>query len=148
LSDCIEGEAREVAQMHAGIAQSVARYGEPLHAPAVLLSSGETKVTFGVATPGRGGRNTEFLLALGLALQGASHIAAIACDTDGVDGSEDNAGAVWLPDSLSRARSNSIDLRACLNRHDAYSAFAMLGDLVLSGPTHTNVNDFRAILIL
>lgn len=147
LSDRIEGEAREAAQMHAGIAQSVARYGEPLPAPAVLLSGGETKVTFGDAAPGRGGRNTEFLLALGLALQDAANIAAIACDTDGIDGSEDNAGGLWLADSLARARSRHIDLRAYLERHDAYSAFAMLGDLVTSGPTHTNVNDFRAILI-
>ncbi|MGZ5818936.1 MAG: glycerate kinase type-2 family protein, partial [Burkholderiaceae bacterium] len=148
LSDCIEGEAREVAQVHAGIAHSVARYGEPLHAPGVLLSGGETKVTFGDAVPGRGGRNAEFLLALGLALQPASAISAIACDTDGVDGTEDNAGAVWLADSLAQARSRNIDLHAYLNRHDAYSAFALLGDLVITGPTHTNVNDFRAILIL
>lgn len=148
LSDCIEGEAREVAQVHAGIAQCVAHYGEPLRAPAVLLSGGETKVTFGDVAPGRGGRNAEFLLALGLALQQAPNISAIACDTDGVDGSEDNAGAVWLPDSLVRARSKNIDLHGYLNRHDAYSAFALLGDLVMTGPTHTNVNDFRAILIL
>lgn len=148
LSDRIEGEAREVAQVHAGIAHSVACHGEPMRAPAVLLSGGETKVTFGEVMSGRGGRNAEFLLALGLALQQAPDIAAIACDTDGIDGSEDNAGAVWLPDSLVKARSKNIDLRACLNRHDAYSAFAMLGDLVMTGPTHTNVNDFRAILIL
>ncbi len=148
LSDRIEGEAREVAQVHAGIAQSVARYGEPLRAPAVLLSGGETKVTFGAVTPGRGGRNAEFLLALGLALQQAPTIAAIACDTDGIDGSEDNAGAVWLTDSLAKARSKQLDLHAYLDGHDAYSAFAMLGDLVVTGPTHTNVNDFRAILIL
>jgi hydroxypyruvate reductase len=148
LSDRIEGEAREVAQVHAGIAQSVARYGEPLRAPAVLLSGGETKVTFGDVTPGRGGRNAEFLLALGLALQGAHNIAALACDTDGVDGSEDNAGAIWLPENLNEARSKQIDLQDSLDRHDAYSAFSMLGGLVMTGPTHTNVNDFRAILIL
>lgn len=148
LSDRIEGEAREVAQVHAGVAQSVVRYGEPLRTPAVLLSGGETKVTFGEVVPGRGGRNAEFLLALGLALQGATTIAAIACDTDGVDGSEENAGAIWLADSLARARSMNIDLHACLNQHDAYNAFAQLGDLVMTGPTHTNVNDFRAILIL
>jgi len=147
LSDCMEGEAREVAQMHAGIAQSIARYGQPLSVPAVLLSGGETKVTFGNVAPGRGGRNAEFLLALGLALRGATNMSALACDTDGIDGSEDNAGAVWLPDSFERARSNRIDLRACLDGHDAYSAFAALGDLVITGPTHTNVNDFRAILI-
>ncbi|MGZ5780301.1 MAG: MOFRL family protein, partial [Burkholderiaceae bacterium] len=111
-------------------------------------SGGETKVTFGDVTPGRGGRNAEFLLALGLALQEATTISALACDTDGVDGTEDNAGAVWLSDSLTRARSKKIDLHGYLDRHDAYSAFAMLGDLVMTGPTHTNVNDFRAMLIL
>jgi glycerate 2-kinase len=147
LSDRIEGEAREVAQVHAGIAQTIARYGEPLPVPAVLLSGGETKVTFGDVTPGRGGRNAEFLLALGVALQETRNISAIACDTDGIDGSEDNAGALWLPDSLDRARSRQLDLPDSLNRHDAYSAFALLGDLVMTGPTHTNVNDFRAILI-
>lgn len=148
LSDCIEGEAREVAQMHAGIALSVARYGQPLPAPLVLLSGGETKVTFGNATPGRGGRNVEFLLALGLAVRNAPNIAAIACDTDGIDGTEDNAGALWLPESFERARRNQIDLRTYLDGHAAYSAFAALGDLVITGPTHTNVNDFRAVLIL
>ena len=147
LSDCIEGEAREVAEVHAGIALSALRYGEPLAGPAVLLSGGETKVSFGAVKPGRGGRNAEFLLALGLALRGERAIHAIACDTDGVDGSEDNAGALWLPDSAERARAAGVDLRGYLDRHDAYSAFAALGDLVVCGPTHTNVNDFRAILI-
>ncbi|MEO6353992.1 MAG: glycerate kinase [Oxalobacteraceae bacterium] len=148
LSDCIEGEAREVAVVHAGIAQSVARYGEPVRTPAVLLSGGETKVTFGAVAPGRGGRNVEFLLALGLALPDARSIHAIACDTDGIDGSEDNAGAIWTPDSAARARRSGINLADYLQRHDAYSAFSGLGDLVVTGPTHTNVNDFRAILIV
>ncbi|CDG84059.1 glycerate kinase type-2 family protein [Janthinobacterium agaricidamnosum] len=147
LGDCIEGEAREVAQMHAGIALSAQRYGQPLAGPAVILSGGETKVSFGAVTPGRGGRNTEFLLALGLALRGAPGIHAIACDTDGVDGSEDNAGALWLDDSAARARRQGVDMRGALERHDAYRAFAALGDLVACGPTHTNVNDFRAMLI-
>ncbi len=147
LSDCIEGEAREVAEVHAGIALSVLRYGEPIARPAILLSGGETKVSFGAATPGRGGRNVEFLLALGLALRGERGIAAIACDTDGVDGSEDNAGALWLEDSAERARQGGVDLRGYLERHDAYSAFAAMGDLVVCGPTQTNVNDFRAIII-
>jgi hydroxypyruvate reductase len=148
LSDCIEGEAREVAQAHAGIARSVARFGQPVHPPAVVLSGGETKVTFGANAAGRGGRNAEFLLALGLALQGAPTISAVACDTDGIDGSEDNAGAVWLPDSWGKARDKNIDLRGLLDRHDAYGAFAALDALVVTGPTHTNVNDFRAMLIL
>lgn len=147
LSDCIEGEAREVAEVHAGIALSVLRYGEPIARPAILLSGGETKVSFGAVAPGRGGRNTEFLLALGLALRGERGIAAIACDTDGVDGSEDNAGALWLADSAERARQGGVDLRGFLERHDAYSAFAAMGDLVVCGPTQTNVNDFRAIII-
>lgn len=147
LSDCIEGEAREVAEVHAGIAQSIACHGEPVRTPAILLSGGETKVTFGEITPGRGGRNVEFLLALALALRAVPSMYAIACDTDGVDGSEDNAGAIWMPDSAARARSNGIDLRDHLDRHDAYSAFSGLGDLLVTGPTHTNVNDFRAILI-
>lgn len=147
LSDCIEGEAREVAEVHAGIALSVLRYGEPIVRPAILLSGGETKVSFGAVAPGRGGRNVEFLLALGLALRGERGIAAIACDTDGVDGSEDNAGALWLADSAERARQGGVDLRGYLERHDAYGAFAAMGDLVVCGPTQTNVNDFRAIII-
>lgn len=147
LGDAIEGEAREVALMHAGMARSVLRHGLPLPVPAVLLSGGETRVSFGAAQPGRGGRNTEFLLALGLALRDENRVHALACDTDGIDGSEDNAGAIWLPDSATRARAGGVDLRACLQRHDAYTAFEALGDLVHTGPTHTNVNDFRAILI-
>lgn len=147
LSDCIEGEAREVAEMHAGMALAARRFGEPVAGPAVLLSGGETKVTFGAHQPGRGGRNTEFLLALGLALRGEPGVHALACDTDGVDGSENNAGAVWLADSEQRARVAAIDLACLLRQHDAYSAFAALDDLVVCGPTQTNVNDFRAILI-
>lgn len=147
LSDCIEAEASEAAQVHAGIAQSVRRNSAPLAPPAVLLSGGECRVSLGSAPAGRGGRNTEFLLALGLALQGEEGMAALACDTDGIDGSEDNAGAVWLPDSLQRARERGLDLPQYLARHDTHAAFAALGDLVMTGPTQTNVNDFRAILI-
>jgi hydroxypyruvate reductase len=148
LSDCIEGEARETAQVHAGIVQGVIRHGTPVKTPAVLLSGGETKVTLGAGRIGRGGRNTEFLLALGLALHEEKSVYAIACDTDGIDGSEDNAGAIWLPDSMERAHAAHLDLRDCLRRHDAYSAFAALSDLVVTGPTQTNVNDFRAILMI
>lgn len=147
LSDCIEAEAVEAAQMHAGIAQSVRRHGTPLASPAVLLSGGECRVTLGNAPAGKGGRNTEFLLALGLALREEKGMVALACDTDGIDGSEDNAGALWLPDSLQRAGEQALDLPLLLARHDAYAAFAALGDLVMTGPTRTNVNDFRAILI-
>jgi hydroxypyruvate reductase len=147
LSDCIEAEAKEAALVHAGIVQTVRCYGLPVKPPAVLLSGGECKVTLGGSGAGKGGRNTEFLLALGLALREDCKIHAIACDTDGIDGSEDNAGAIWLPDSLERARCNSLDLQQFLSRHDCYSAFALLDDLIVTGPTHTNVNDFRAILI-
>lgn len=147
LSDCIEAEAKEAALVHAGIAQSVRRHGLPLKPPAVLLSGGECRVSLGNQSPGKGGRNTEFLLALGLALDPEDRICALACDTDGIDGSEDNAGAVWLPDSLARARRLSLDMPQYLTRHDSHAAFAALDDLIVTGPTHTNVNDFRAILI-
>jgi hydroxypyruvate reductase len=146
LGDAIEGEAREVATVHAGIARSVARHGHPAKVPAVLLTGGETTVT--VRGSGRGGRNAEFLLALALALDGLSNVYAIACDTDGIDGSEDNAGAVVTPDTLTRARALGLDAKACLANNDAYGFFARLGDLVVTGPTFTNVNDFRAILVL
>jgi hydroxypyruvate reductase len=145
LGDAIEGEAREVARVLGGIALSCAAHGVPLAAPCVLLSGGETTVT--VKAAGRGGRNAEFLLGLALALDGHTRISAIACDTDGIDGSEDNAGAMVLPDTPARAVAAGIDLRARLTENDAYSVFAALGDLVVTGPTRTNVNDFRAILV-
>ncbi|MDP2822020.1 MAG: glycerate kinase [Sulfuritalea sp.] len=145
LGDAIEGEAREAARVLGGIALSCAVHGLPLAAPCVLLSGGETTVT--VRGAGRGGRNAEFLLGLALALNGHARIHAIACDTDGIDGSEDNAGALLLPDSAARAAAAGIDLRARLAENDAYSVFAALNDLVVTGPTRTNVNDFRAILI-
>ncbi|MGH6931747.1 MAG: glycerate kinase type-2 family protein [Dongiaceae bacterium] len=145
LGDSIEGEAREVALVHAGIARQVARYGQPVAAPAIILSGGETTVT--VRGKGRGGRNAEFLLALAVALDGQPGIHAIACDTDGIDGTEDNAGALLAPDSLARARARGLDPRAMLANNDGYGFFSALGDLVVTGPTRTNVNDFRAILI-
>jgi glycerate 2-kinase len=145
LGDALEGEARDAGIVHAGIARSVARHGHPVAAPAVLLSGGETTVT--VRGRGRGGRNSEFLLALAIALGGAPGIVAMACDSDGVDGSEDNAGAVAAPDSLVRAAAKGLDAKALLADNDAYRFFEALGDLVVTGPTRTNVNDFRAILI-
>ena len=152
LGDALEGESREAGRVMAGIALSCATQGQPAAAPAVLLSGGETTVSIGPAPPGRGGRNTEFLLAL--ALQVATHprgaaaeIAALACDTDGIDGTEDAAGAIVLPDTLARARALGLDARAVLDAHDSYSLFSALGDLVHTGPTLTNVNDFRAVLI-
>ena len=145
LGDSIEGEAREVARVHAGIARQVLRHGQPVAPPAVLLSGGETTVT--VRGRGRGGRNAEFLLALAVALGDAPRLHAIACDTDGIDGTEDNAGALLKPDTLARARSLGLDPVAHLADNDAYCFFAALGDLLVTGPTRTNVNDFRAIVI-
>ncbi len=145
LGDEMEGEAREVARVLAGIAKSCARHALPVAPPCVLLSAGEATVT--VRGAGRGGRNSELMLALAIALQGHSRIHALAGDTDGIDGSEDNAGALIGPDTLSRAVAAGIDVRAALADNDAYTVFAGLGDLLLSGPTLTNVNDFHAILI-
>ena len=146
LGDALEGEAREVGRALAGIALSAAMHGMPVKPPAVLLSGGETTVT--VRGHGRGGRNAELLLGLGLALEGHPGIHAIACDTDGIDGTETNAGALWAPDSAARARALGLDPAKRLDDNDAYSLFAALDDLVVTGPTLTNVNDFRAILIL
>jgi hydroxypyruvate reductase len=149
LGDSIEGEARDVAAVHAGIARQVARYGARVGSiaepPCVLISGGETTVT--VRGNGRGGRNAEFLLALAVALDGHPGIAAIAADTDGIDGSEDNAGALLGPDSLARAAAQGISAKQRLAANDGYGFFAALGDLVTTGPTRTNVNDFRAILV-
>jgi len=150
LSDRIEGEARDVAAVHAAIALQVAagqfRVGETVvKAPAVLLSGGETTVT--VRGAGRGGRNSEFLLALAAALDGAPGIAALACDTDGIDGTEDNAGAIIYPDTIARAASQGVAIGEAMAQNDGYGFFAALGDLVTTGPTLTNVNDFRAILV-
>ncbi len=145
LGDAIEGEASEVARVMAAIAASCALHGQPAPPPCVLISGGETSVT--VRGRGRGGRNAEFLLALAVGLDGQPGIHAIACDTDGIDGSEENAGAVLAPDSLRRAAALGLDARALLHDNDGHGFFAALGDLVVTGPTRTNVNDFRAILI-
>jgi hydroxypyruvate reductase len=145
LGDAIEGEAREVGKVHAAVAQQIARHGQPVTVPAVLLSGGETTVT--MLGTGRGGRNGEFALSLAVALDGAAGIHAIACDTDGIDGSEDNAGAMVTPDTLTRAVAVGLNARNSLANNDAYGFFESLGDLVESGPTFTNVNDFRAILV-
>ena len=145
LSNSIEGEARDVAIVHAAIARQVLEHGQPLQKPCVILSGGETSVT--VHGKGRGGRNAEFLLALGIALRGLPGVHAIACDTDGIDGTEDNAGAVLGPDTLARAAAKGLDPAAMLRDNDGYSLFAALDDLIITGPTRTNVNDFRAIVI-
>lgn len=146
LSDNIEGESREIARMHAAIAYQISRYDQPAAAPCVIISGGETTVT--VRGKGRGGRNAEFMLALAVALDGHPSVHAIAIDTDGIDGSEDNAGAWLIPDSIGRAARKGIDAKACLANNDGYSFFQAAGSLVVTGPTLTNVNDFRAILIL
>ena len=143
----IEGEAREVARVLAAIARQVADHGQPAPAPCVLLSGGETTVTVRGGGGGRGGRNTEFLLALMLALGGHPRIWAIACDTDGIDGTERHAGAILKPDSLARAASLGLDPHQALANNDSFAVFAALGDLITTGPTLTNVNDFRAIFI-
>lgn len=146
LGDALEGEAREVATVMAGIARATRRHGCPAPAPVVLLSGGETTVT--VRGSGRGGRNAEFLLALAVTLAGEAGIHAVACDTDGIDGSEDNAGALIGPDTLARAAALGIEPKARLADNDAYGVFSALGDLIVTGPTLTNVNDFRAVLVL
>ncbi len=146
LGDSIEGEAREVAQVMAGIARQAAQFGQPIPAPCVLLSGGETTVT--LKGSGRGGRNAEFLLALAVALDGHPSIYGLACDTDGIDGSEDNAGALFTPDSLARAQVQGLTGKAALANNDGYGFFSQLGDLIVTGPTRTNVNDFRAVLVM
>jgi len=146
LSDAIEGEAREVGRVMAGIARSVAAHGLPLAAPCVLLSGGETTVT--IRGAGRGGRNVEFLLALGAELAGPPCIHALAGDIDGVDGIDEIAGAILRPDTPTRAAALGLSFRTSLDRNDGHGFFEALGDAVITGPTLTNVNDFRAILIV
>jgi hydroxypyruvate reductase len=148
LSDEIEGESREVGKVHAALARAVARRGEPFARPCVILSGGETTVTVRGSRPGRGGRATEFLLGCAIALQGEPDVWVLAADTDGIDGIEDNAGAVVAPDTLARAQALGLKPGDCLDRHDAHAFFAPLGDLLVTGPTFTNVNDFRALLVL
>ena len=152
LADDMEGESREVGKVHAALARAVARTGEPFRAPCVILSGGETTVTVrkqpAGAPRGRGGRAGEFCLGLAQALQGLPGAWALAADTDGIDGVEDNAGAFVTPDTLARAQALGMKVDDHLARNDAYPYFGALGDLLVTGPTHTNVNDFRAILVL
>ena len=162
LSDELEGESREVGKVHAALARAAALGKGPFQKPCVILSGGETTVTIrkqsegtpngsgehANARPGRGGRAGEFCLGLAVALQAQPGVWAIAADTDGIDGIEDNAGAVVSPDTLARAEAQGVKPAHCLDRNDAYGFFSALGDLVVTGPTHTNVNDFRAMLVL
>jgi glycerate 2-kinase len=142
----LEGESRDVAKVHAGIVRQIRKHGQPLAAPCVILSGGETTVT--VRGTGRGGRNAEFLLSLTDSLKGLPGVYALAVDTDGIDGSENNAGALMTPDSYPRAQELGLSSRAYLDNNDGYSYFAALKQLLVSGPTRTNVNDLRAILVL
>ena len=146
LSDEIEGESREVGKVHAALARAVARRNAPFSKPCVILSGGETTVTV-KAKGGRGGRATEFLLGCAIALQGESGVHVLAADTDGIDGIEDNAGAIVTPDTLARAAALGLKAADFLDRNDAYNFFKPLGDLVVTGPTFTNVNDFRAMWV-
>ncbi|MGE0497838.1 MAG: glycerate kinase [Ramlibacter sp.] len=152
LSDEIEGESREVGKVHAALARAAARGNGAFHKPCVILSGGETTVTIRKqpeGTPrGRGGRAGEFCLGLAQALQGQAGVWALAADTDGIDGVEDNAGAFVAPDTLQRAQAQGMKVDAFMDRNDAYGYFEPLGGLVVTGPTHTNVNDFRALLVL
>ncbi|MGA8690941.1 MAG: glycerate kinase [Methyloceanibacter sp.] len=145
LGNAIEGESRDVALVHAGIARQCAGYSQPAAPPCVLISGGETTIT--LKGKGKGGRNTEFLLALAIALDGDPRIYAVAGDTDGVDGSEDNAGALIYPDTLARAEDAGLNAKAMLADNDPWTFFNGIGDLLVTGPTLTNVNDFRAVLI-
>jgi hydroxypyruvate reductase len=145
LGDSLEGEARETAIVHAGIARQVLRHRQPLLPPALILSGGETSVT--LKGTGKGGPNTEFILSLLCELRGEPGIHAIACDTDGIDGSEDNAGAWISPQSFTLAESLDLDPQEFLVQNDSHGFFQRLDSLVISGPTLTNVNDFRAILV-
>ncbi len=145
LSDAMEGEAREVGRVHAAIAREVAARNRPFRKPILILSGGETTVT--IRGKGKGGRNTEFLLSLALGIDGAEGISALAADTDGIDGSEDNAGAFADGSSISRLASSGADGATLLDGNDAWTAFHAIGDIFKPGPTGTNVNDFRAILV-
>ncbi len=146
LGDTITGEAAEVAKVMAALAREVRLHGSPFKPPVALISGGECTVTVRGAQ-GRGGRCSEFLLALAVELEGVDSVHALAADTDGIDGSEDNAGALLQPDSMARARSKGLDARRLLAVNDSYGFFAALGDLLVTGPTYTNVNDYRAIVI-
>jgi len=147
LGDTVTGEASEVAKVLGAIARQVSAHSEPWKPPVALVSGGECTVTVSEGAPGRGGRCTEFLLSLAIDLAGLPNVHAIACDTDGIDGTEDNAGAVLTPDTLARAAALRLSAKSLLAGHDSYGFFSALSDLVVTGPTRTNVNDYRAILI-
>jgi hydroxypyruvate reductase len=146
LGDTITGEAAEVAKVMAGLVREIRKYSSPFRPPVALISGGECTVTLH-GEGGRGGRCAEFLLSLAIELQGLDQVWAMAADTDGIDGSEDNAGALLSPDSVNRASKKGLDAKALLAKHDSYGFFSALGDLLVTGPTRTNVNDYRAIVV-
>ena len=147
LSDEIEGESREVGKVHAALARALARRGAPFARPCVIVSGGETTVTV-KHKGGRGGRAGEFVLGCAIALQGQPGVFVLAADTDGIDGIEDNAGAIVGPETLARAKALGLSAAHALDAHDGQGFFEALGDLVVTGPTFTNVNDFRALLVV
>ncbi|MEY4730366.1 MAG: putative hydroxypyruvate reductase [Pseudomonadota bacterium] len=146
LGDSVTGEARDVAKVYAALAKQIRQHQSPFKAPVALISGGETTVT--MRGNGRGGRNTEYLLSLAIELDGMGNVFALACDTDGIDGSEPNAGALLMPDSLARSKALNIQSKQLLANNDAYGFFSALDDVIVTGPTRTNVNDFRVILVL
>jgi hydroxypyruvate reductase len=147
LGDTVTGEAREVAKAHAALVREIRRYGAPFKPPVALISGGECTVTLPPGQQGRGGRCTEYLLSLAVELEGMADVHALACDTDGIDGSESNAGAWLAPNSAAQAAARGVAARACLDAHDAWGFFEAAGSLIVTGPTRTNVNDYRVILM-
>jgi glycerate 2-kinase len=148
LGDSVTGEAREVAKVYAALVRQIRQHHHPIAPPLALISGGECTVTIGKDNKGRGGRCTEFLLSLAIDLDGLSNVHALACDTDGIDGSENNAGGIMLDNTIARSKAIGLDAKAILSANSAYDFFAALDDVVVTGPTRTNVNDYRAILIL
>jgi glycerate 2-kinase len=148
LGDSVTGEAREVAKVYAALAKQIRAHHHPMRPPVALISGGECTVTMAAGNSGRGGRCSEFLLSLGIDLEGLADVHALACDTDGIDGSEDNAGAYLSPASLAEAHTRCIDAKAQLLKNDAFGFFQATGELIVTGPTRTNVNDYRVILVL
>jgi glycerate 2-kinase len=148
LGDSVTGEAREVAKVYAALAKQIRTHHHPMRPPVALISGGECTVTMAAGNSGRGGRCSEFLLSLGIDLEGLADVHALACDTDGIDGSEENAGAYLSPGSLTQAHARCIDAKVQLLKNDAFGFFQATGELIVTGPTRTNVNDYRVILVL
>jgi hydroxypyruvate reductase len=148
LGDSVTGEAREVAKVYGALVRQIRQHHHPIAPPLALISGGECTVTMTKDNKGRGGRCSEFLLSLAIDLDGLQNVHALACDTDGIDGSENNAGAIMMDNSIARAQTIGLDAKAILRANSAYDFFAALDDIIVTGPTRTNVNDYRAILVL